>query len=211
MRAIVVVIIIALAVIAGILLFVELPWGGSNTLPLRGVDFGENFLTKSKHTVLGVPLDKEQCYENLALLHDIFGRVGITFYLTYGTALGIVRGGDLLDWDDDLDIGIPHQDMEKLVAAVPQIKAAGFVLAEVQRDGRFMCFLRGGEKVDIDISKPGCFAISDGCKLEDVVEVELDTVNVRGRHYYVLTQKRLAEMYGADWRTPKTGPGQGAK
>lgn len=169
----------------------------------RWIDYVFNVKTKVGHMVGLTKLDKEVCYENMRLIHEIFGRRGIKFYLTWGTALGLIRGGDLLDWDDDVDIGAPYSELEKIQDAIPDLRAAGFRLTEVGRDNKFMAFLRRGEKIDLDITTPGCTSLRDECIIEDVVMDELTTIDVRGLRYNIVTEKFLESYYGKDWRTPR--------
>jgi len=53
-----------------------------------------------------------------ALLLEIAGvldAAGVDYMLDAGTLLGIVRDGDLIPWDGDLDISIPARGLPKLL------------------------------------------------------------------------------------------------
>ena len=39
----------------------------------------------------------------------------ITYYMLGGTALGAKRHAGFIPWDDDMDIGIPRNDYERLI------------------------------------------------------------------------------------------------
>lgn len=65
--------------------------------------------------------------ESLDLLHAVqldllvkFDRIckeqNLVYFLDSGTALGAVRHGGFIPWDDDVDVGMPRDDYERLIA-----------------------------------------------------------------------------------------------
>lgn len=57
---------------------------------------------------------QQKLFTLLLEIDDICNRHDITYYLAGGTALGAVRGGKVLPWDDDADIYITRDNWEKL-------------------------------------------------------------------------------------------------
>ena len=53
--------------------------------------------------------------EMLNQLVDYLERHGLRYYLVGGTLLGAVRHKGFIPWDDDIDIGMPRSDYEKLI------------------------------------------------------------------------------------------------
>ncbi|BDX07781.1 LicD family protein [Planctobacterium marinum] len=50
----------------------------------------------------------------LCWLCQMFNDVEVQYFLDAGTLLGIVRDGALIPWDDDLDIGIPLRELDRV-------------------------------------------------------------------------------------------------
>ena len=44
--------------------------------------------------------------DELAQVIEILDEIGIDFWMCHGSLLGLIRDGELLAWDDDIDIGI---------------------------------------------------------------------------------------------------------
>lgn len=62
-------------------------------------------------------LQKVQMLE-LEILKDIIGvckEFDLTYFAFAGTAIGAIRHKGFIPWDDDLDIGMPRKDYEKLL------------------------------------------------------------------------------------------------
>lgn len=53
--------------------------------------------------------------ELLAIFDAVCARHGLTYWLDYGTALGCVRHGGFIPWDDDVDACMPREDYDRLM------------------------------------------------------------------------------------------------
>lgn len=53
--------------------------------------------------------------EVLKQLHKLCEKIGVTYYLFYGTLLGAVRHKGFIPWDDDVDVVMFRDDYNKLV------------------------------------------------------------------------------------------------
>ncbi len=57
---------------------------------------------------------------------DILEKNNIEFCLESGTLLGIVREGRLLPWDNDVDISIKEEYLDKLLSSLSEISSLGY-------------------------------------------------------------------------------------
>lgn len=57
--------------------------------------------------------------EMMKVLHDVCKKHDITYFMIGGTMLGAIRHKGFIPWDDDIDIGIPRNDYNKLLS-LPQ-------------------------------------------------------------------------------------------
>ncbi|MFJ6210785.1 LicD family protein [Lysinibacillus sp. NPDC092081] len=57
---------------------------------------------------------REAAIEILFNLTDIFNQHNVNYFIDAGTLLGIIREQDLIKWDNDIDLCIPFDDVEKV-------------------------------------------------------------------------------------------------
>lgn len=63
---------------------------------------------------------QEKIFEIMTEVCSILEDCDIDYYLSYGTALGAVRHGGFIPWDDDADIAIARRDVGRFAAAMEE-------------------------------------------------------------------------------------------
>lgn len=106
-------------------------------------------------------LQKEEL-DILIQLVDYFERIGVTYFLYAGTALGAVRHGGFIPWDDDIDVGLMRDDYEKLIAAIERDPIPGCHLETPCRTPNyaplFAKLCRDGTRFENDETRDAGFA-----------------------------------------------------
>ena len=77
---------------------------------------------------LDFELIERQSINLLTEVMDIFGRNGIKTWIDQGTLLGAVREKKFLDWEDDIDVGVWKDDIEKTRGIWNELRKAGFLV-----------------------------------------------------------------------------------
>lgn len=72
--------------------------------------------------------------DSLSELNAFCALHGLTYFLIAGSALGAVRHGDIIPWDDDIDVGMMRQDYEKLLALISKTPIPGYFLQHFGSD-----------------------------------------------------------------------------
>lgn len=72
-------------------------------------------------------LQKRQ-FELLKAVDDICNRLEIKYFLVCGSALGAVKYGGFIPWDDDIDIALFREDYEKFISKAPNLLREGLFL-----------------------------------------------------------------------------------
>ena len=57
----------------------------------------------------------------LKSVHECCEELGIPYFMAYGTALGAVRHGGFIPWDDDIDIGMLRPDYNRFISNAKDI------------------------------------------------------------------------------------------
>jgi hypothetical protein len=155
-------------------------------------------------------INKDKCFTIMCEIDDICKKYGVRYYFSEGTALGIYRNGDLIDWDDDIDIGMEESQYNEFVEkCIPELVNRGYYLIYnyiPAINGHLLSFLKNGQLIDIENVKVGKKCISKLGKLCDELLPHIQKLTEkewRGRKFPVPEESYYVYLYGKDWRIPK--------
>ena len=83
----------------------------------------------------------EKLMEILCSFDDLCRRNNLRYYLIYGALLGYMRNGDLIPWDDDIDIAMPRKDYEELLKLSENDIPSGYKLVKPTENDSFFDFV----------------------------------------------------------------------
>ena len=76
-------------------------------------------------------------YELLKQFIDISEKLGVTYYLVCGSALGAVKYNGFIPWDDDVDVALPRADYERFISEAQKYLPEHIFLQNYQTDPSF--------------------------------------------------------------------------
>lgn len=92
---------------------------------------------------------EEIMVENLRDIREIFDKHNIKFWLDWGTLLGAIRNGKIIEWDHDIDLGIREEDFKKISPILPEIKKRAFFISKPLLLFQNLRFIRSGYAIEI--------------------------------------------------------------
>lgn len=97
---------------------------------------------------------QEQAYKALLEVDRFCREHGISYFLLAGTVLGAVRHGGFIPWDDDIDLGMTPENLERFYQICPTHMSGGFVFSYPENNSRHPRFFgkilcQGRHLVDI--------------------------------------------------------------
>jgi len=154
-------------------------------------------------------INKDKCFEIMSEIDNICKKQGIRYYFSEGTALGLYRSGDLIDWDDDIDIGMEESQYNEFVEkCIPELVNRGYYLIYnyiLAINGHLLSFLKNGQLIDIENVKVGKKCISKVGGLCDELLPHIQKLTEkewRGRKFPVPEESYYVYLYGKNWSIP---------
>ena len=144
-------------------------------------------------------------------INNICKKHDIKYYFSEGTALGLYRDGNLIDWDDDIDIGMEELQYNKFVEkCYPELISKGYYLLNhhflYSLNHNFLSLLKNGHLIDFENVKKGKKCTSKWGKLCDELLPHIQKITYkewRGQKFPVPEESYYVYLYGKDWNIPK--------
>lgn len=83
------------------------------------------------------PAVHARLYEMLAAVDGICEKLGLPYYLCYGSALGAIREKGIIPWDEDIDLVLWRKDYERFVREAPSLLPQGLVLQDYRTEAHY--------------------------------------------------------------------------
>ncbi len=149
-------------------------------------------------------IDRDISRKNLIDLDGFLCDGGVHHGVIYGTLLGIIRDGDLIEWDEDTDIFILDEDRDDFLNLLFDLREIGFDVVRFTRD--LVSLMRNGEYTDIYIFRRSVFG-KRRCG-SDVVKAffleKISYIEFLGKNIGTVScpEKFLEMAYGKNWKVP---------
>jgi|ETN01SMinimDraft_4_1059930.scaffolds.fasta_scaffold06072_5 hypothetical protein len=159
-----------------------------------------------------IPMDIQKGEKVLLEIKELMDELNVIFFLRHGTCLAAVRDGQLIKWDDDLDIGsiigMNGLNEKSIYETVDKFKLAGF---EVEAGESSL-------NIQVTLCKFGisadwtCYKIFQGSiyqypvvKIPVELHDDLKPISFLGATFFVPNppEKYLELKYGSEWQIPK--------
>jgi len=155
-------------------------------------------------------MDQRIAQENLLAIADVLDRLGIRYFLFFGTLLGAVREKGFIAHDTDTDIGVFADFSGRFEEISMAVTNAGFAVLRGKPGDRLFSFMRGNEYLDCYVAeRRRVFPLRlvwdiDGSVVPAHMLDAPGWLEFLGREFSVPLdpERTLAILYGKNWRTP---------
>lgn len=144
------------------------------------------------------------CERNLIDMKNILDKIGVEFWLNYGTFLGAYRDGALILFDNDIDLALCIDDRLRISYFDDEFRKAGFKRVRWSFWG--MRFYRNSTYVGVVFFRKKGNKMSYGFYEYDLDAFEVyNEVHFLGKSWRIFSnpEKWLRYIYGEDWQTPQ--------
>ena len=155
-------------------------------------------------------INKNKCFKIMCEIDDICKKHKIKYYFSEGTALGLYRDGDLIDWDDDVDIALEEKEYNKFIEkCLPELFNRGYYFLNQMNDSlhhNFLTLLKNGHLLDIENIKKGIKCTSKNGRLCDELLPHIQKLTEKqwiGRKFPVPEESYYVYLYGKNWKVPR--------
>jgi len=148
-------------------------------------------------------LNKDTSYKIMDDVHEILNKYKIYFWLSEGTALGIFRNNDLIDYDDDVDfsfMGIYNGTFEKY--CIPEFRNKGYLVGKLYNS---YYIIKNGMFVDFDIIYKNdiCLANNNNSTNEIIPYLqEFYKIIWRNKIWNIPKEEYFIYLYGKNYMIP---------
>lgn len=160
-------------------------------------------------------LDPDVSMRNLLDAKYVFGKIGLVFWLNYGTLLGAYRDGKFIKYDRDTDIAtfLSQENINKLNHALPELRRMGFGVVRINK--HIVSLYRDDEYIDLNFysaineTQYATYDYGDG-GARKVAKPHYDSLiewAFKGDIFNIPfgTEDLLTYWYGQDWMIPQAG------
>jgi hypothetical protein len=78
-------------------------------------------------------IEKIKLMQSMLAVHEVFEKHNIWYIISFGTLLGSVRHKNIIPWDDDIDLLVKFEDINKIRSALKELEKMGLKVEETYK------------------------------------------------------------------------------